>query len=81
MENGRNIFLLQRRTIINLIKKELSKNPVQKYVYNNRNEEKKIKQKNIYILISTMYTEYKNTIEFKDNNLKLTKISPILHNI
>lgn len=81
MENGRNIFLLQRRTIINLVKKELSKNPVQKYVYNNRNEEKKIKQKNIYILISTMYTEYKNTIEFKDNNLKLTKISPILHNI
>lgn len=81
MENGRNIFLLQRRTIINLVKKELSKNPVQKYVYNNRNEEKKIKQKNIYILISTMYTEYKNTIEFKDNNLKLTKIPPILHNI
>lgn len=81
MENGRNIFPLQRRTIINFVKKELSKNPVQKYVYNNRKEEKKIKQKNIHILISTMYTEYKNTIEFKDNNLKLTKISPIPHNI
>lgn len=49
MENGGNIFSSQRRIIINLAKKELSKNPVQKDVYNNRKEEKKVKQRRIYV--------------------------------